>query len=136
MKGGQKMSDGKDINCANCRSVVQHNEAFCNNCGLSLEEIDEPIIQVQQSPNIYNNLAIAALFIGILSIVTNFFPLLSFICITANIVTIITGIIGIVKSQKIGIAFVGFAMGIIGVVFWTLVRIGIFDLPSFSDFWI
>ncbi|MCE7745813.1 MAG: hypothetical protein GPJ52_11840 [Candidatus Heimdallarchaeota archaeon] len=130
------MSGGKDKNCAHCRSVVQHNEAFCNNCGLSLEEIDEPIIQVQQSPNIYNNLAIAALFIGILSIVTNFFPLLSIICITASIVGIITGIIGIVKSQKIGLAFVGLAMGIISVVFWTLVRIGIFDLPSFSDFWI
>ncbi|MBK5113612.1 MAG: zinc-ribbon domain-containing protein [Candidatus Heimdallarchaeota archaeon] len=131
------MSDKSSKFCSHCGSIVQPDDVFCNNCGASLDETIEPIgsapihqqpytqttypqqapVYVPQPSNL-NNVANAALIIGIISVVVNLIPFVTYIGIVGGIAAIVLGAISFQRTKKKNLAIAGIILGVCGIALW------------------
>ncbi len=144
------MSSKSSKFCSHCGTTVKLDDVFCNNCGASLEDTIEPTVNLPVQPELYtqtthtqhqtvyvpkpsslNNVAIVALVLGIISVVVQFLPVVSFAASISGIIAIVTGAVSMQRTQKKYFALAGIILGVIGIVLWILSFVFGFRLYSF-----
>ena len=141
-----------EIYCPYCGSISKTPDAFCNNCGASLdlsegivrspEQQMEPI-KPAQKPSLRAEgekiklasrwLAISSLVLGCISVAFFLIQILEFpFQIGTGVLAIASGIFGIIKKYKRTQAIFGLILGIIGVGLWIVkITTGIFSIWDF-----
>lgn len=138
--------------CPYCGSLCNSSDAFCNNCGASLDlSVSESAVKIsQQEINPFvsyeqpsttaiekpvtkqNTLAIISLILGITSVVFIFVPIRFFsLQIIGGFLAIILGGVALRERYKMNIAISGIILGVLGVVLWFLDLFNIFSIWDF-----
>ena len=127
------MSSEESKFCPFCGSGVKIDDTFCNNCGASLEEVDEPVpaAPVQQPTDFsYTEtqptvavttkkpettyISYLSLVAGIASIILTLLPYSFYTGAITAVAAIICGGVGYYKENKKNIAIIGLILGILG----------------------